>query len=263
MEKKRRDFVKKCLGEYYEEDKKILIDPSICNVYVVKYIIGDLIYFGNQILIAEEDFETLEKFASCRGYSEWKEIRRKNAETILRKNTSKNFRIISLPEAENKVERKAKYLQENQDVRLYVKYGAIYQKLQKIGLEQQLYCMNKGMRDIGLFKTKYKFETIGAIQFENCKMMIYIDPIRESEIKVFDSKGRQKEGSVIEVKQNDFITIRSYKGDGVQSIKLYEIVSKHSKHHASLVLWTNLKAYEKTNCYIEQLPDLLQSIMNK
>lgn len=255
-EDERKDFVKRCMKEYYEEDRKILIDISICNVYVAKYIIGDLIYFGNNILISEEDLKLVKRLASNNSDIVQEQIRTINARAILKRKINKT----TLPKATSKAEKFEKYLKDNQDIILYVEDATLYQKLLERGLRKQLYLMYKGMDDIGLFKTIYKFETIGAIQFENNGKMLF-SPREEPIIKVFDSKGREKCGKVIEVKQRDIILIKSIKEDGAKNLALYEIISRHTRNQASLILRTILKKEENTNFFIEKLPYMLQNIM--
>ncbi len=119
--------------------------------------------------------------------------------------------------------------------------------------------MYEGMEDIGIFKSKYSFETIGAIRFMNEKMVITPRENSESEIEVYTPKGIKREG--VEVKQKDLILIKSFANDGVKSIRLYEIVSKHSRNHASLILWTKLKEDEKSNKYIQALPYNFQRVI--
>ena len=270
-EEDRKQFVKKCLKEYYEKDTKILIDSSICRVFCTKYVLGDLVYFGNKLIISEEELEEIKKFAADdAGYSNWKQIRKKNAQLILfrmKKDVHDNIEVVTMPEEVRKVERLEKYLKENPAVILYVQNNEIYNELKERGLRHQLYLMYDGMRDIGIFHNKFKFETIGAIQFENDKMRIYKPLKQTTEIKVFDSKGeRKEEDRAVEVEPRDFIVIKSLcykKEDMAKSIKLYEVISRHSRNHASLVLWTTLKAHETTNRYIENLPYLLQSIIAK
>lgn len=268
-EQQRKQFVRECLKEYYEEDRQILIDSSICKVFCTKFIIGDLIYFGNKILIPEEEFETIRNLAndSIDYNIMWKAIRKKNAQSILNKmekDTHDNIKIVSMPKAKEKVDRLEEYLKDNPSILLYLQDMDLYKKLREKNVRQQLYLMYEGMKDIGVFTSKFKFETIDAIHFENAKMVIYTDQIRTSEIKVFDSKGKRRHGKdVVEVNPRDFIVIKSYKEDGEKSIKIYEVVSRHSRKHASLILWTHLKEHETTNWYIEQLPYMLQSIIKK
>lgn len=266
-EEQRRRFVRRVLKEYYDEDKTILIDSSICRVLCTKYIIGDLIYFGNKILIPSEELEIIKDFANCNQNVKWKIIRKRNAQIILgkiEKDTHKSIEIVDMPKAKEKVDGLENYLKENPSVLLYLQDNELYQKLQTRELRKQLFLMYEGMEDIGLFASKYKFETIGSIDFEKGKMKIYTNSRRTSEIKIFYDNGKikEEEDGGVEVKPRDFIVIKSqFEEDGVKSIRLYEIVSKHSRNHASLILWTTLEKEQTTNWYIEQLPYKLQRII--
>lgn len=260
-EDERKEFVWRCLKEYYKEDRTILIDPSICTVYSAKYIISALMHFGNKIIISEEDFDVIVNWASNNSKIRHKQIRAANAQSILNrvKKNYTNISIVTLPAAASKLDELEKFLKENPDILLYVENENLYQKLIERGLRKQLYCMHKGMKHIEMSKTNHTFETIGAIKFEKDKMLFY--PKEMSKIKVFNSSGIEKCGDVIEVKQRDFILIKSIEEDGSKKLALYEIVSRHTRNQASLILRTFLTKEESSNFFIKKLPYMLQNIM--
>lgn len=256
----RREFVKRCLKDYYEEDKKILIDPSVCKIFCAQYLLGDLIYFGNEILVYREMIETLKDYINSDCSSKWKQIRKRNAEGIISKmetDAKAKFNEITLPKAKNKADRIAEYLRANAEVLFYLADEKLYQDLLEKGFRHQLYFMNEQTTNIRIFKQGYQYETIGAIQFNNGKMFIFQK--EGVEIKVFDPKGRERTGS--EVKERDFVLLKSNRGNEVTVNRLYQIVSRHTRNHALLIIWTDLKSGERSNEYIQRLPYFLQKII--
>ena len=106
------------------------------------------------------------------------------------------------------------------------------------------------MVEVNPFRSKeFKFETIGAIQFKDEKMIL--TPKKTNLIKVYNSNGKEKEGN--EVNLRNYVLIRGSKEDNY-SFNLYQVVSKHTRNHAIRIIWTNLKKGEKSNKYIDRLP---------
>lgn len=262
-EKQRKEFVKNCLQNYYEEDKIILIDPSVCSVARAQYILKDLLYFGNKLFILKEDLVTLKEFANNTDGNNAIGIKGRNALSILELLIKKKATVVSFPDKTKKtrVDKIERVLNNYSNSLFYLENESLFYKLRERGVMKQLNLMYKGMQDIGLFKSKFTFETIGAIN--GCMQIIQREMQSDSStLKVYNSKGQYKEGKVVDVNKRDYIVITTIKEDKVRSIKLYEVVSNHTRNHASLILWTHLKEGEKTNEYIETLPYKFQRIIS-
>jgi len=251
-EKERRHWIKNCLREYYEEDKKILIDISTMQIVSITYILYNLIFFGNKILISKQTLNEITRISTQKPNSKREEILIKNAGYILQAiqrqkiEGYKNFEIV----------------EENIDVKSFLEQGPnnifclsnynLYDELNGYGLRHKLLFVEKGIQETNPHKSdRIKFETIGAIGFEDGKMFIH--PKGENLIKVYNKRGVEKEGEILEVKPGDYVLIRGVK-DGYYSFNLYEVVSRHTRNHAVRLIWSKLKIGEKTNKYIESLP---------
>ncbi len=261
-EKQRKEFVRKCLQRYYEVDKTILIDPSVCNVSIAQYILKDLLYFGNKLLVLKEDLATLKEFARDTDGNTQIGIRGRNALSILKLLIKKKASVVSFEdEVKTRVDKIERVLNKYSNSLFYLENELLFYELRERGVMQQLYLMYQGMQDICLFKSKFTFETIGAITLKNgCMQIIQREMQSDSKIQVFNSKCQRKDGEVVDVSKRDYIVITTVKEDNVKSVKLYEVVSNHTKNNASLIMWTHLREGEK-NEYIEALPYNFQEIL--
>lgn len=152
----------------------------------------------------------------------------------------------------SKKQRIRNYLLKNSDSIFYLEDTKLYQELEDNKTRNQLCLLQIGMVDVNPFRSKnFKFETIGAIQFENRKMMIHT---KEGVlIKIYNSRGIEKTEGIQEVKPRDFVLIRGTKED-TYSFNLYEVVSRHTRNQAIRIIWTDLKKGQKSNKYIDRLP---------
>lgn len=248
-EKEMKVLIRDCLREYHSEDKKILIDISVLQITCVTYFLYNLIFFGNKIIIFKETVKEMLEIKKRIYTNKEEEIFVRNAGYLLQNiETDKysNYEII---------EKKGSYrefLLENPDYILYLADLKLYNELIENGFKERLNLLQKGMIEVNPFKNRsFKFETIGAIYFEGKTMLI-----KKKEgvlIKVYNSKGREKEQCIKEVKPRDIVLIRGEK-DEKYSFNLYIIVSSHSRNQAVKIIWTDLGKFEKSNKYIDRLP---------
>ena len=216
-ERKLKDLVRQCEKEYYQEDKKILIDESITQITCSIYLLYNLIFFGNKVLLSEETYEKLKEISEDDCGCASKEISSRNAKFILQaikndgKTTYNDYTIIKMDEyGENKNERIRNFLLKNPDAIFYFCSNDLYQELNQIEIRNQLCPLKKGMVEVNPFKNrKIRFETIGIVKIQDQKMIVK----RKEEIlvKIFNSKGVQKYTD--EVKPRDFLLIRGEKKD--------------------------------------------------
>lgn len=253
MDEKQRKLVRTCLAEYYEEDKRILLDISVTQIACITFLVYNLIFFGNKVIISKETFNKMIELSKYKAKTKSEEIRRNNCIYLLdhiRRDTNNNYSIVNL-EGEQYTETK-EFLLQNPDTIFYLANDILFEKLIEDGISsKQLYLMKQGMRETDPHEDKFlKFETIGAIQFEKQKMIIY--PRDGVIIKVYNSKGIEK--TVKEINTKDFVLIKKAKKQNLYSYNLFQVVSKHTRNHAIRIIWTDLQIGEKTNKYIERLP---------
>jgi len=261
-EKALKELTRNCLKEYHEEDKKILIDVSITKISCSIYLLYNLIFFGNKIYIFKETLKLLIKISAEGSISKASEIKTKNAKYILdsiqrdNETSYNNYKIIEMKQyGETKYEAIQQFLMQNPDAIFYLANYELYEKLKENGLSKQMCFLNKGLVETKPFGNReFKFETIGAIKIENKKMLISQKENSTTTIKVYNSKGIEKQGDIQEVKPRDLILIKSIKEDGNCSFLLYEVVSRHSRNQSIRIIWTNLKKGQKTNKYMDRLP---------
>lgn len=255
-EKQMRVLLREFIKEYYEEDKRILIDISILKINCIVFLLYDLIFFGNKIILAKETFYAILKESKKKSYDKRSQIIIKNANYLIeriKKDEKGNYQIIKMKKSKGgKIQSVCNFLKQNEDAIYYLSDMHTYQKLRDNGLSKQLNFIEIGKSILDPFKDKnFKFETIGALKFENEKMLIY--PKENPIIKVYNQKGKERTNAVQEVKIRDYVLIIGKKEDKV-SYNLYQVVSRHTKHHAIRIIWTDLKKGQKTNKYIDRLP---------
>lgn len=255
-EKEMKVLVRECVKEYYKEDKRILIDASIIQITSIIYVLYNLIFFGNKIIFSKETYDIILEISKRKYDSKKSEIAIRNANYLIeaiQRDKRGNYQRVDVESYGNtKIESIRNFLIQNSDTIFYLSNLFLYKSLKNDSLSSQLCFLEMGKREINPFRSKYfKFETIGAIKFEEEKMNIY-----EKEgtlIKVFDKRGIEKEGEIKEVKLTDYVLIRGNKGSKY-SFNLYQIVSKHTRNHAIRIIWTDLKIGQKMNKYIDKLP---------
>ena len=262
--KEQTGLIKECLREYYTEDKEILVDSSIVQTIASIYMIYNLIFFGNKVIILDGILKELEKISRQNVISKRENIKVKNAEFILnsiKKDSRNNYKIIKSDYRMSKKENYKKILKRNSNCILYLSNYKLYNQLKDDGLGRQLYLLEEGKSEVNPFQDKYlHFETIGAIKFEKGKMVI-----RQKEnviINVYKPNGVKKEGEILEVKPRDFVLIKTKK-ENLTIIGLYETISKHSRNQSIRIIWTTLKNGEKSNKYIDELPYNIREIIEE
>lgn len=251
-ERERKYWVKDCLREYYDEDKKILIDISVLQITCISYFLYNLIFFGNKILIFKENLNEIAKISKQKASNKEEDIRIRNAGYILdaiQREKESNHRNIILLEKQQDI---INFLVQEPNHIFCLANIKLYEELSNYGLRKKLLFLEKGKVEVNPHKSKsVKFETIGAIQFENDKMII-----RSKEgtlIRVYNRRGEQRNGETLEVRPTDYILIRGKK-ENCYSFNLYQVVSCHSRNQAVRIIWTDLKIGEKSNKYIDRLP---------
>lgn len=255
-EKEMRTLVRDCLNSYYHEDKKILIDASITQIIYGPFLLYNLIFFGNKVILSKQTYETILKESKKEIKDKRSEISVKNAGYLIdamKKDERDNYQIIEMESyGKTKVQRIRNFLKHDSDVVFYLSDLFLYESLRDTSIKSQLNFVEEGKREVNPFRSKmFKFETIGAIKFEEEKMVIYEK--EGTKIKVYNKKYTEKQENVKEIKPRDYVLIVGIKEDGY-SFNLYEIVSRHTRNHAIRIIWTDLKFGQKTNKYIDRLP---------
>lgn len=243
---------KDCIKNYFKADKRVMIDESLMRIKGFIFYIYDLIFFGNKIIISEKTLKIIEKSKSRITYKVYAD----NCSYLLKnmeKDEYNNYTIVDLEQyGKSSYERLVNYLQENPDVLYFLVNRKLYNKLVNEGLKDRLKLFEVGMKITSLCKNKaIKFETLGFIKHEDEKMFFQDRP-NETLIKVYDSRGKEKEGEIIEVEINDIILTRSNKNTKY-SFNLYKIVTSHSRNFAIKIIWTDMLKGEKTNFYVKKL----------
>lgn len=255
-EKQMRALARDCVKEYYEEDKKILIDISVLKIACITFLLYNQVFFGNKVLLTRETWNAILRESKKQIRDKRSEIIINNANYLIQaieKDERENYQIIELEKGKyEKAQRIWNFLKQNVDTIFYLSDPFLYQHLRDNGLNSQLNYIEMGKREVDPFQYKsFKFETIGAIKFEDGEMLIY--PKESPVIKVYNQKGQERTNKVKKVKIRDYVLIVGKKEDGL-SFHIYQIVSKHTRNHAIRIIWTDLKNGEKTNKYIDRLP---------
>ncbi len=271
-EKERRKIVKECLKEYYDEDKKILIDASILQATNSIYVIYNLIFFGNKIYYSKETLAEIRKISKKEESSSKREkIITDNAiyflDAVERDNQDeyKNYNEIDMSRyGSSKKIRIKEFLDQNPDAIFYTAEKRFCEELENSGVERkQVYYYEEGTTEINPFEGKLKFTTLSSKK--SCKNReICVYPSKwKSLIKVYNNRlneKREDERGKIQLSKRNFLLIRNNKKE-VYSFYIYEIVSKHSRNNAIRIIYTELKKGEKTNKYIERLPYMYQKLI--
>ena len=243
---------KECVKNYFQGDKKVMIDESLMRIKGFILYIYDLIFFGNKIIISSKTLKKIKKSKSRITYKVYSD----NC-TYLLKNMEKdeyqNYIIVDLDEyGKSFYEKLAKYLQENPDVVYFLANRKLYDKLVNKGLKERLKLLEVSMKFTSLCKNKIaKFTTLGFVKHEDGKMF-FQDRQNETLIKVYNSQGEEKKGETIEIEINDVILTRSNKNTKY-SFNLYKVVTRHSRNFAVNIIWTDILKGEKTNFYVKKL----------
>lgn len=260
----RKLLVKECMKEYYREDKKVLIDISLTQVVCSVFYIHNLIFFGNKILVEKETLELLKQLRDESPENPRQEIKQQNARVfleIIEKSQNagdKNIEIIDLTEnGSNKVDKILGFLKKYPDVIFCTSKSSLYGRLMDLGAPiKQLSLLYEGTQEANPFRYGKicKFETIGAIKFDE-KGEMFIHQRGETYIRVYNSnKVLKSENTMVKVNVGNFVLIRGKDKEGKYSFNLYEVVSKHTRNHAIRIIWTDLRAGETRNKYIDRLP---------
>ena len=252
FEKERKLLVKDCLREYFKEDKNVLIDISIIKITCISYFLYNLIFFGNKIIIFKKTVKEFAKISKQEAKCQEDEIKIRNAGYILdaiQREKEKGYKnIVVLEDKQNVVD----FINQGSNNIFCLADIELYEKLTNYGLRKKLLLLEKGKVEVNPHKSKsVKFETIGAIHFENGKMIIHSK--EGTLIRVYNRKGEQKKGVTLEAKPTDYILIRGQK-ENCYSFNLYQVVSCHTRNQAVRIIWTDLKFGQKTNKYIDRLP---------
>lgn len=255
-EKEMRTLVRDCLNSYYHEDKKILIDASITRIIYGPYLLYNLIFFGNKVIFSNQTYEAILKESKKEITDKKSEIAVKNAGYLIDaidKDERGNYQIVEIDNyGKTKEQRIRNFLKHNSNVIFYLSDLFLYQSLKDSSINSQLNFMPEGRREVNPFRSKiFKFETIGAIKFEEEKMVVHEK--EGTTIKVFNKKYREKQETIKEISPRNYVLIIGHKEDGY-SFNLYQIVSRHTRNHAIRIIWTDLKFGQKTNKYIDRLP---------
>ena len=257
-EKEMKSLVRDCLKQYYEEDKKILIHSSIVNITSSTYLLYNLVFFRNKIYLEDKTFRMLQSITKQEVTREKDRIRVKNAEYILeaikrdRDTDYHNYTVINMDEyGDTQESRIYNFLKENPDVIFYLANNDLYSRLKETDIVTQVVYLEKGFKEVNPYRSKiFKFETIGAIRFEEEKMLI---AKKDNVIlKVFNQKGEERTEEITEVKPRDYILIIGQK-ENVDSINLYQVVSRHTRNYAIRIIWTDLRKGQESNKYIDRL----------
>lgn len=246
---------KECLENYFEEDRKIMIDESIMRIKSIMFYIYDLIYFGNKIIISKQTLEKIKDYSKRK----YKRIMSDNSQYLLenmKRDKYGNYEIVDISKEDGNTSAKklGSYLAKNKHVMYFLESKKHYEKLAEMGLKEQLKLLDFKMKVTSLCKSKsIKFITIGAIEHKNGKMFLSNRP-GDTVFKVYDNAGKEKKGEVVEVEVNDIVLIRSNK-NMIYSFNLCKVITQHSRNQAINIIWTDIAKGHKTNFYVERLED--------
>ena len=264
----RNTLIRECNRQYYNKDKKVFIDESCMQITCIVYYIYNLFFFGNKIILSNRFIKNIKKFSKLTPKNENETIRKRNSIYILQaiekdQNLGKkNFEIVSLEEyGKEKAEQVYQFLIKNRDGIICTAESKLAENLKERGIDdKRIEFLQKGMKEVRPFVSrKNKFETIGALQFDKGKM--YIKKRENPIIKVYNHAGIEKKGEIVEVKPYDIVLIRGKKTDKITTINLYRIVSFHTKNQALRIIWTDLIDGQKSNEYIEELPEYFRRMI--
>ena len=265
-ENEKQREVKRCLKSCYREDKKIMLDESMLRIKEITLYIYDLIYFGNRIIISSTTLAKA-KAKVGRGRITYK-IYSDNCVYLLRSleaDTYEDYIVVDINEyGTSEIKRIINFLSQNPDVMYFLTNARIYNILVKEGLENQIKFFDINTTTDSICRNKeIKYDTLGFIYKEQGKMY-FKTRSKDIMIKAFNEFGyekNQKEGKPVEVNVGDIILTRKNR-ETKYTFNLYQIVSKHSRHFAVHIIWTDLVKGHKTNFYIKKLEEMYQRLIS-
>lgn len=257
-----RKAAKECIRTCFEEDTEVMLDESIFRIKSIMFYIYDLVYFGNKIIISKQTFEKMKLYKRMKH----KRILSTNAEYLLEvieKDTYGNYRIVDLSKenAGSSAEKLSNYLKKNKNIVYLLESQKYHQRLVELGVGEQLKLLKLRMKINSLIKSRtVEFVTIGAIQHIDGKMLLSNRPGDTTIFRAYDEFGKIKEGEVVEVKEGDIVLIRSEKKTK-HSFIISQVVTRHSRHQAVSIIWTDIAKGHKTNFYVEKLEEKYKQII--
>ncbi len=264
----RNTLVKECNRQYYNKDKKVFVDESCMQITCIVYYIYNLFFFGNTIVLSNGFIKNINRFAKIVPKTEKEIIRKRNSNYMLeaikkdKKEGRNNFEILSFEEyGTEKVDQVYQFLIENKNGIICTAESKLADKLKLRGIaDKQIAFLQKGMEEVKPFVSrKNRFETIGAIQFDKGRM--FIKKREKPTIKVYNHAGIEKKGDIVEVKPYDTVLIIEKRNEEITTIILYRVVSFHTRNQALKIIWTDLRPGQKSNKYIDELPEFYRKMI--
>lgn len=256
-------IIKRCVEDYFLEDRIVMLDESLMRIKGVIFYIYDLIYFGNKIVISEDTLNKIKKY-SRRITSK---LFSNNASYLLdsiKKDKEGNYKIIDLSQyGEKSSERLINYLKENDNIIYLLESEKFYTTLKEEGLVHQLKLLETRTKIFSVCKNySSKFATLEIIKHEKKRMFIIAKNVKDAIVKVYKSSGKEKEGDNIEINVDDIILTR-YERNTKYIFYVYRIISRHSKHQAVKILWTDIEKGVQSNFYVEKLEEMYKKIIQE
>ena len=257
-----KEIIQRCVEEYFLEDKIVMLDESLMRIKGVMFYIYDLIYFGNKIVISKDTLNKIKKY-SRRITSKLLSNNSSYLLESIKKDEKGNYKIIDLSKYGKKSsERLINYLKENDNIIYLLESEKFYKTLKEEGLEHQLKFLKTRTKIFSVCKNySSKFETLEIIKNEKKRMFITRN-LTNPLVKVYKTSGKQKEEEKLEIEVNDIILIRCEKNTKY-TFDLYRIISKHSKHQAVKILWTEIEKGSQSNFYVDKLDEMYQNIIKE
>lgn len=263
IENEKEREIKRCLKTCYKEDKRIMFDESMFRIKGITLYIYDLIYFGNKIIISST---TLEKVRRDRNRITYK-VYADNCTYLLKsmeQDTYEDYTVVDISEyGTSEIKRLISFLRKNPDVIYFSSNARTYNIFVKEGLENNVKYFEVNTQIISICRRQeIKYDTLGFISRES-ENMFFRTKSEEVLIKAFTESGQEKnesEEKKVQVNVGDIILIRKNK-DTMYTFNLYKVISKHSRHFAVHIIWTDLVKGHKTNFYVKRLDEMYQRII--
>lgn len=255
-------LIQRCVEDYFLEDKIVMLDESLMRIKGVIFYIYDLIYFGNKIVISKDTLNKIKKYS--------KRITSKlfsnNASYLLesiKKDKEGNYKIIDLSQyGKQSSERLINYLKEKDNIIYLLESEKFYTTLKEEGIEHQLKLLETRTKIFSVCKNySSKFATLEIIKYEKKRMFIARN-VKDTLVKVYKASGEEKEGDKIEINVNDILLTR-YEKNTKYIFYIYRIISRHSKHQAVKILWTDIEKGAQSNFYVDKLEEMYQNIIKE
>lgn len=262
QESEREKEVKRCLKLCYREDKQIMIDESMMRIHGIIQYIYDLIFFGNKIVLNDEDLAKIKRSRSRITYKLYAENCSKLIKAMQEDTHNNYWTVIVRNYDGNSYEEKlVDFLVKHPKVVYFTSNEKLYYYLANTRVNTQIKLFETKTRlTIAFSKGKdVKFSTLGFVYKESGNLY-FKNRCEEVLIKAFTEEGEEKKGKIVKVDVGDIIFIRKKK-DIIYSINLYKVVSNHSRNYAIHVIWTDLLIGEKTNFHIKRLEKKYQNII--